>query len=423
MPPKDTLEGKHRSERKKEDETNRWDPRPMERIPYRQGTSFMDDRHGQIYIVPADEDLEGVEAQPRRLTDSETGYSPPQWSKSGRTIVTTRSWDVEADEPFRRFNIYLIDIESGVERRFKDDENTYFDAIPSYDGDWLICQRRSGTRTDAMFRLTLVPLEGGSDPVDLNLELDRGILAYDWVENGSLMVLVATGGRVEIHSLNPQTKVFTPVVTDLQTITGFDVHRSGNVAYSSRTPERLHELFYMDDSRNQQLTGVNQALIDALIVQKTHEIWFENPNGQKIQGWYILPPDYEDGKQYPLALNIHGGPHVMWTPSHEAMWHEWQVHAAAGYVVFYCNPRGSAGYGQEHMASIRSNWGKITMEDVMAGVDAMIAKGFIDETRMAITGGSFGGLYDRLDYRSYRPFHQCCATTGCLQYSEFLRDE
>jgi dipeptidyl aminopeptidase/acylaminoacyl peptidase len=147
----------------------------------------------------------------------------------------------------------------------------------------------------------------------------------------------------------------------------------------------------MDDSSNKQLTDVNQKFIDEVQVQETHEIWFENPDGQKIQGWYILPPNYEAGKKYPLALNIHGGPHVMWTPSAPAIWHEWQVHAAAGYVVFFCNPRGSNGYGQTFLSAIRSNWGKVTMDDVMAGVDAMIAKGVIDESRMAITGGSFGG--------------------------------
>ncbi|MEO1290204.1 MAG: S9 family peptidase, partial [Chloroflexota bacterium] len=159
----------------------------------------------------------------------------------------------------------------------------------------------------------------------------------------------------------------------------------------SRTPDRLNELFVMTDSYHKQLTDVNQKFIDEVQVQETHEIWFDNPEGQKIQGWYILPPDFEEGKQYPLALNIHGGPHVMWSPSTPSMWHEWQTHASAGYVVFYCNPRGSAGYGQAHQNAIRSNWGKVTMDDVMAGVDAMIAKGFVDQSRMAITGGSFGG--------------------------------
>ena len=389
--PKDGLEGKHRSERKKEDEKNRWDPRSMERIPYRQGTSFMDDRNSQIYVIAVDEELEGDDAKPNRLTDTETSYSPPQWSKSGRTIVTTRAWNIGADEPWKFSNIYLIDLDSGVERRFKDDDNTYFDPIPSYDGDWLICTRRASESTDSLARLTLVSLEGGSDPIDLNLEINRGILGYDWDADGSVLALVATEGRVEVHSINPNSKKFTALVTEKQTILGFDVHPDGSFTYVARDAEKLPELFYIGDSATKKLTDVNQALLDEIEVQPTHEIWFENPEGQKIQGWYILPPNYEEGKQYPLALNIHGGPHVMWTPSSPSIWHEWQSHAAAGYVVFYCNPRGSAGYGEEHQSAIRSNWGNVTMDDVMAGVDAMIAKGFVDESRMAITGGSFGG--------------------------------
>ncbi|MGJ3240758.1 MAG: S9 family peptidase [Anaerolineae bacterium] len=390
-PPKDKLEGKHRTERQQEDEKTRWDPRPMERIPYRQGTSFMDDRNAQIYIIPTDDTLSGEDAKPRRLTSADENYSPPQWSKSGRTIVTTRAWNIGADETFQYSNIYLIDVASGVERRIKDDAYAYFSPIPSYDGDWLICSRVPSGATDALTRLTLVPLEGGGDPVDLNLELDRAVMGYDWLEDGSLVVLVATEGRVEIHSLDPRTLTSTPLVTEEQTITGFDVNRSGSFAYVSRTTTRLSELFFMNDSHNRRITTVNQDYMDEVTVQATHEIWFENPDGQKIQGWYILPPNYEDGKQYPLALNIHGGPHVMWTPSAPAMWHEWQVHARAGYVVFFCNPRGSDGYGQKHLSAIRSNWGKVTMDDVMAGIDAMLAKGFVDEKRMAITGGSFGG--------------------------------
>lgn len=389
--PIDSLDGKQRAERLKEDEKNRWDPRPMQRIPYRQGTSFVDDRNPQIYVIPVDETLDGDEAKPRRLTNEEASYSPPQWSKSGRTIVTTRTWNISADEPWKFSNIYLIDLDSGVERRFKDDDNAYFQAIPSYDGDWLICTRRPSQSTDSLARLTLVSLDGGSDPIELNLEIDRGILGYDWAADGSILALVATEGRVEVHNIDPKTQQFTPLVTEQQTILGFNVHPDGSFAYVSRSPERLPELFYIGDSATKQLSTVNQKLLDEIQVQPTHEIWFENPDGQKIQGWYILPANYEAGKKYPLALNIHGGPHVMWTPSSPAIWHEWQSHAAAGYVVFYCNPRGSAGYGEAHQGAIRSNWGKITMDDVMAGVDTMIAKGIVDENRMAITGGSFGG--------------------------------
>ena len=88
-----------------------------------------------------------------------------------------------------------------------------------------------------------------------------------------------------------------------------------------------------------------------------------------------MPPDYEEGKRYPLALNIHGGPHAMWGPSGRTMWHEWQCHAAAGYVVLYCNPRGSDGYGEAFRDGAHNAWGEKDMPDVMAGVDELLARG------------------------------------------------
>jgi dipeptidyl aminopeptidase/acylaminoacyl peptidase len=391
--PKDELEGKHRKERKSEDEKKRFDPREIERIPYRQGTSFMDDRESHIYLMSTAEELKDDAAKPRRLTNANTSYSPPQWSKSGRHLVTTRSWNPEADENWQYSNIYLIEVESGVERRLKDDGFSYFAAIPSYDGDWLVCVRTPVGSTDALTRLTVVPLEGSGDFVDLNMEYSRPPADFNWLEDGTIMATMLTTGRVEVHKIDPKTKTFTPVVSDEQSIWVADFSQSGDVAYvSCATMGHIDELFYKPaDDAPRQMTNANTEFLNEVQVMETHDFWFKNPQGQDIQGWYILPPNFEQGKKYPLALNIHGGPHVMWTPSHRAMWHEWQVHAAAGYVVFFTNPRGSDGYGQEHMAAIHGNWGKVTMDDIMAGVDALIAEGFIDESRMAITGGSFGG--------------------------------
>lgn len=414
--PQDKLEGKHRSERKAEDEKNRFDPRPMERIPYREGTSFNDDRQAQIYII---ESAEGDDVKARCLTSTDVGYTQPVWSKSGRHLLTTRAWDTERDEYFRWRNLYLIELESGIERRIKDDDRVYGSPKPSYDGDWIVCVRRPSTSTDSMFHLTLVPLEGSGEPIDLNVELDRSVSAYDWTEDGKLLVVVETEGRSEVHSLDPKTKAFTPLITDEQSIMGFNVLQNGNFAFVSRSTMQIDELFFKGDSEPQQMTEVNQSFMDEISVMETQEIRFQNGNGDEIQGWYILPPDFEEGKQYPLALNIHGGPHVMWSPSARSMWHEWQTHAAAGYVVFFCNPRGSDGYGQAHMNAIRSAWGSITMEDVMAGVDTMIAKGFIDESRMAVTGGSFGGYMTGWIVGNTERFASAVSQRGVYNVSSF----
>jgi dipeptidyl aminopeptidase/acylaminoacyl peptidase len=418
-PPKDELDGKHRKERQQEDEKMRWDPRPMERIPYRQGQSFMDDRHSQIYIIRTAEGLEGDDAKPKRMTNIAASYSEPVWSKSGRTIVTTRTWDIECDESFRFKNIYLIDVESGIERRFKDDFWNYSAPIPSYDGDWIVCSRSPSGDTDALTHLALIPLEGSGEAYDLNIELDRTAYFYDWLENGNIMVAIGTEGHVQFHELDPKTKQYTPVITDNQGIFEANIDENGSIAFVAATTNTLDELFFKGAGRPKQLTEINKAFLDEVRVLETNEVIYTTPTGQQVQGWYILPPDYEAGKKYPLALHIHGGPHVMWMPTAHAMWHEWQATAAEGYVVFFCNPRGSDGYGERFQQAIHNNWGDVTTEDVMAGVDLMISKGFVDESRMGITGGSFGGYMTAWIVGHTDRFASAVAVRGVYNISSF----
>ncbi len=393
-PPKDQLDAKHRKERKQEDEKNRFDPRPMERIPYRQGTSFMDDRYPQVYVIVTDDSADDDDTQPRRLTHLDTFYSPPEWSADGTTLYTTRPYDIEADEYFRYRNIYALDVESGDETHIIDDtDNIYFGVKMSPDGKWLAAVRTPSETTDAMTRLCLIPADG-STVTDINLELDRSVYMLEWAADNTLLAAFQSEGRTELYRISPADTEFSGVALNgEQMLYGLHTGKQGDLAYISRETNRLDELFYTADPSGaaQQMTTHNSDFLEEVVVQETHEIRFDNGDGQEIQGWYILPPDFDTSKQYPLALNIHGGPHVMWSPTARSLWHEWQVHAAEGYVVFYCNPRGSDGYGEAFQQALHSNWGHIAMQDIMAGVDAMLEKGFIDETRMAITGGSYGG--------------------------------
>jgi len=128
------------------------------------------------------------------------------------------------------------------------------------------------------------------------------------------------------------------------------------------------------------------------LVAPTEEITYSAPDGSQIQGWVLKPPDFNPKQKWPLAVNIHGGPHVMWSPATPAMWLEWQLHAARGYVVFYCNPRGSDGYGDQFRTAIHNDWGEADMADILSGVDAVVEEGYIDSKRMAVTGGSYGGF-------------------------------
>ena len=123
-------------------------------------------------------------------------------------------------------------------------------------------------------------------------------------------------------------------------------------------------------------------------IQSVEEIWYKSKDGSDVQGWVIKPVGFEQGKKYPLILSIHGGPHGMSTISFR---YDFQLWASHGYVVLYTNPRASLGYGEKFSREIWEDWGGRAYEDVMAGVDHTLDMGYVDEKKMAVTGGSFGG--------------------------------
>ena len=136
--PQDKLESKQRKERKAEDELYRWDPSAMWRIPYRQGTTYVDERYDQVYVVEA---ADSSDAKPRRLTDVNAAYSQPQWSADGASIFTSRTTLPQADEPWRSMNIYRLDTNSGEEEALTAGEFSAYAPLPSPDGKWLAYER------------------------------------------------------------------------------------------------------------------------------------------------------------------------------------------------------------------------------------------------------------------------------------------
>jgi len=150
-------------------------------------------------------------------------------------------------------------------------------------------------------------------------------------------------------------------------------------------------------SERRRLTGVNAEYLDDRAVSQPEELRYEpgeagaGDGPEQLQGWLLRPPEFDPEEQYPLVVEIHGGPHAMWTTS-GTMWHEFQTLAARGYVVFWSNPRGSAGYGEAFMSAIKRNWGDVTASDVLAGVETVVERPYVDEDQLFVTGGSFGGF-------------------------------
>jgi len=173
---------------------------------------------------------------------------------------------------------------------------------------------------------------------------------------------------------------------------GFDVNeKTGEMTYLANDFQHPDDLYVakLDGSAERQLTHSNAKLWSDLDAVKVERLQYKSTDGWPIDGFLVKPVGFDASKKYPLILSIHGGPAGQYGVD---WYHEFQVYAGKGYGVFFCNPRGSTGYGQKFERGIENNWGGMDYQDVMAGLDAAIKQNpWIDTSRLGVTGGSYGG--------------------------------
>jgi dipeptidyl aminopeptidase/acylaminoacyl peptidase len=172
----------------------------------------------------------------------------------------------------------------------------------------------------------------------------------------------------------------------------FSVSTDGTLAYTFTRPEFPADLAVVKqgDKDARRITRLNKGLLEKRNLGKVEEIWYTSSvDGRDVQGWIVYPPDYNPAKKHPFLVENHGGPISNYGDRFTA---EIQLYAAAGYIVFYPNPRGSTSYGEEFANLLYNNYPGDDYQDVMDGVDACIAKGIAHEDQLYVTGGSAGGI-------------------------------
>ncbi len=171
-------------------------------------------------------------------------------------------------------------------------------------------------------------------------------------------------------------------------VDGLDV-QNGKIVFVGMRDLKLQEIYLLSNGKEIQLTFLNEWVVKERTLSKPERFTYCSKDGVLLEGWIMRPIDFEPSKKYPTILNIHGGPKTVYG---ESFFHEMQVWANMGYVVIYTNPRGSDGRGNE-FADIRGKYGTIDYEDLMTFVDEAIKRyPFIDEQRLGVTGGSYGGF-------------------------------
>ncbi|MGE3273659.1 MAG: prolyl oligopeptidase family serine peptidase [Vicinamibacterales bacterium] len=212
-------------------------------------------------------------------------------------------------------------------------------------------------------------------------------------DGGSIVIVSGVKGDAVLIRVNAENGAVTPVFEGSHAVQSYSASADGSrlVALVS-TPTNIGDLFVVQpgaQARPSRITDINADLFSTLRLSEPEEITWTSKDGQTIQGWLLHPPDFDRSKKYPFILEIHGGPHSAYG---NTFTHEFQWMAAKGYVVLYPNPRGSSNYGQEFGNVIQYHYPGDDYLDLMAGVDAVLARGYVDEARMGVTGGSGGGL-------------------------------
>ncbi|MGD2215992.1 MAG: S9 family peptidase, partial [Gemmatimonadales bacterium] len=363
-------------------------PRIIDRLNYRRDrVGFYKDGFRHVFVVPADA------GTPRQLTHGEHNHGGDiDWTPDGRAIVFSGLREEDAEYIWRESEIYEVDVTDGTITQLTERRGPDRGPVVSPDGRSIAYTGYDfSDDTYITSRLYVMDRDGGN-PRTLTADLDRSPRGPIWSgdsrrvyfninsEGTRNLYSVTLDGRVEklsdgVHMLS---------VSDINA-NGLAVgvlashHEPGDVvSFNIRRPDRLN-----------QLTFVNDDVLSGVALGDVEEIWYTSTDDLRIQGWIITPPDFDPAKRYPLILQIHGGPHAMYNV---AFSFARQEHAANGYVVLFTNPRGSSGYGSAFGNAIKRAYPGKDFDDLMNGVDQVIARGYIDERNMFVYGGSGGGV-------------------------------
>jgi dipeptidyl aminopeptidase/acylaminoacyl peptidase len=231
----------------------------------------------------------------------------------------------------------------------------------------------------------------GTGPRVLTASLDRSPQELTWAPDNSGIYFTADDrGSRNLHFVSLAGQV-RPITSGTHMLSVSSIRANGLAVGVRSAPQDPPAVvtFSLRQPEPRALTRVNEDILAGKTLGEVEEIWYSAPDGLRIQGWIVKPPGFDAARKYPMMLSIHGGPHAMYNVGFNF---GWQEHAANGYVVLYTNPRGSTGYGSAFGNAIKNAYPGKDYDDLMAGVDALLARGYVDERNMFVYGCSGGGV-------------------------------
>jgi dipeptidyl aminopeptidase/acylaminoacyl peptidase len=369
-----------------------------ERIAFKaDGVGFIWNRRRHVFVVNVES------GETTQITDGDVNDESPAWSPDGEYIAFASdrnlSWDTEIDS-----QIWEAPAEGGEARQVVTERGSWGQPVYSPEGNQIafmgdiIGDERPVTGFNRLWRINrdgtqLTDLTGDSDLEAGNTGITDAKLEsqepFVW-DDGGIWFLATTAGAGNIYRWREGIEQVTVGDHDIR-----DFSRAGDrLAYTRADANHPAEIFWSDIPGQDgarptptQLTAVNEGLLGEIKISTPEAVSFPGSGGQQVEGWLIRPP-LEDDLPHPMILYIHGGPQAAYGYS---FFHEMQVLAGLGFGVLLINPHGSSSHGESWVSSIQGDWGNRDFDDVMKATDMVAALDWVDEKRLAIAGGSYGG--------------------------------
>lgn len=362
-------------------------PRVVQSVRYRADRQgFLPDGTTQLFVVSADG------GAPRQVTSGDWNHTGGRWTPDGTALLFSANREPAWEYAWRESDIYRVDVASGAIRQLTTRKGPDNSPVASPDGRLIAYTGYDSTNATWQDAALYVMNADGGNVRNLTPTLDRSPGDLTWAPDGrGVYFTVQSEGASNLHyvSLTGQHRAVT---SGAHMLGVSDMTRAGLVVGTRSTPNEPTDIVAFDlrtPAQLRRLTNVNGDLLAGKRLATTEEIWYTSVDGFRIQGWIVKPPDFDPTKKYPLMLEIHGGPHSMYNVGFSFAR---QDHAAHGYVLLYTNPRGSTGYGSAFGNAIKNAYPGKDYDDLMAGVDSLINRGYVDPDRLYVFGCSGGGV-------------------------------
>ena len=361
-------------------------------------------------------------SQPVSITNGFYRYNAADFTPDGKQLIITADIDAE-QHPDRSLEseIFMTDVNGKNIKKILGEEGKTFNSVKlSPSGKWLAFQFGNTSFVDIPV-LAIMPVNGSfKDAITIPFDRNKGNITWSKDEK-QLYFAAQSNGGAPMYRADISTKKIEPV-SDLNSgISSFDLSNN-KLVYVKTEVANPFELFSSDvfGKNEKAISSFNTGWIKTKQICFPEKRSFVNEKGLNVEYWVMKPANFEAGKKYPTILDIHGGPSAMWGPGESSMWHEFQYYCAKGYVVVYGNPRGSGGYGSEFLRANINDWGTGPTADVLTSLDKAVESGFIDTSKLTVTGGSYAGYLVAWIISHDQRFKAACSQRGVYDLGTFF---